>query len=46
MAGALGFRLDENRRTKMFNVPKRQRDINKDTYREITETLAREKGIM
>ena len=44
MAAELGFRFDENRRTKKVNVPKRQRDINKDTYRDIIETLAREKG--
>ena len=46
MAAELGFRFDENRRTKNFNVPKRQRGISKDTYRGIIETLAREKGIM
>ena len=46
MAAELGFGFDENRKTQKFNVPKRQRDINKGTYRGIIETLAREKGVV
>ena len=46
LAAELGFRYDENRRTKKFNVGKKQKDITKAKYREIIETLAREKGMM
>ena len=46
MVGELGFGFDENKKTKKFEVPKRQRDINKTKHREIIETLAREKGMM
>ena len=46
MAGELGFRYDVNKRARKFVVGKRQRDITKAKYREIIETLAREKGMM